>query len=322
MRSAKESQDRSEPRDRSRFAEWLEGIIHIDPVSVVSDMWDAFDMWRATRRWSPIRMMIPGMICCSRVSSPLATACCRPTSANETDTFERPKPSPLAGWLDRRTTKSGQSKVGRRRSCKHPTKEGSESAISKAESKAKAEEEAKNAAYADLLFRRVLQLEPNNKNARFFVAYNLGMRGNLDQARGMMQTLAPADEKVYPPAHAWMALDYLGQIFRGAKVDRKELEHHLKIAADYSATSPLVLSAYAQLLESEKKYSEAISMMQRAAARDQSFYLPLSVMQARHNQPIGAKESADRAISHFSASFNTKNEPDADRIAAATRICK
>jgi tetratricopeptide (TPR) repeat protein len=198
-----------------------------------------------------------------------------------------------------------------------PNDDEEETEQSKAEKLAIAEEEAKNVAYADLLFRRVLQLEPNNKNARFFVAYNLGLRGNTDQARGMMQGLAPADVKGYPRAHAWVAMEMLGQMFRGVKIDRQELGHHLAIAADFSGTSALVLSAYAQMLESEGKPSEAINMMQRAAVRDNAFYLPLSAMQARHKQPIQSKESADRAISHYSESFGKKDEPDQSRISAA-----
>jgi tetratricopeptide (TPR) repeat protein len=62
---------------------------------------------------------------------------------------------------------------------------------------------------------------------------------------------------------------------------------------------------------------EGISMMQRAAQRDNAFYLPLSAMQARHKQPIQSKESAESAIRHYKRSFGNKDEPDLDRINAA-----
>ncbi len=322
MSSTNDQSDKTSERSSGNiFSRWIESLIHIDPVGVVSDMWDAFDMWRATRRWSPIRTMIPGMIL---LFSSFVTICfgMLSSNSNKLDRYIK-KAEAIAPIQDGLTEEERKAAIRKATTGASDLNQNSlesgeeESRQSAAEKKAIAEEEAKNSAYADLLFRRVLQLEPNNKNARFFVAYNLGLRGNVDQARGMMQSLAPSDVNAYPRAHAWIAMDMLGQIFRGVKVDRKELAHHLAVAADYSGTSALVLSAYAQMLESEGKFSEAINMMQRAAARDRGFYLPLASMQARHKQPIQSKESADRAISHYSESFGRKDEPDQDRIAVA-----
>jgi len=308
---------------RSTFSNWIESIVHVDPVQIVSDVWDAFDMWRATRRWSAIQMMIPGMIL---FFSCFVTICFGMLSGNSKKLEKYIKKAdtiaPIQDGLTEAERKAALKKATAMSDDLAQTGSAAEeideeSPQAKAAKKTADEEEAKNIAYADLLFRRVLQLEPNNKNAKFFVAYNLGLRGNTDQARGMMQGLAPADSKGYPRAHGWLAMDLLGQLFRRVNIDRSEMSHHLAIAADYPGTSPLVLSAYAQILESEGKYVEGINMMLRAAQRDNAFYLPLSTMQARHKQPIASKESADSAIKHYRQSFGTKDEPDQARISAA-----
>ncbi len=315
------SKNTPDEEKRSAFFNWIESLVHVDPVQIVSDVWDAFDMWRATRRWSPIQMMIPGMIL---FFSCFVTICFGMLSSNSNKLEKYVKKAdsiaPIQDGLTEAERKAATKKAmeaSNDLTQSNADVDEEESPQAKAAKKAAEEEEAKNVAYADLLFRRVLQLEPNNKNAKFFVAYNLGLRGNTDQARGMMQGLAPSDSKGYPRAHGWLAMDMLAQLFRNIKIDRKELSHHLAIAADFPGTSPLVLSAYAQILESEGRFMEGINMMQRAAQRDNTFYLPLSTMQARHKQPIASKESADSAIKHYKQSFGTKDEPDQARISAA-----
>lgn len=327
MSSLKERPDlASEKSDASTRRTWLEGFLHIDPVHIVSDMWDAFDTWRGTRRWRPILMMIPGILfllsCFVTITVGLMTSnpkklvkyvrkaeAISPTKADGTSNVDRKAAKKLAsdsgpfGKLDDAAL----------------DEEREERDTSDSDAKAQAKLEAKNSEYADLLFRRVLQLEPTNKNARYFVAFQQGLRGNTEQARATMQTLAPAEATSYLPAHAWMAFDLLQQVMKGAKLDpiRNELTHHLLVASEWQGTNAFVLSAYAGMLESEGKFTTAINMMQRAAARDNAYFLPLSAMMARHNQPVQAKEAADRAIAYYSESFGKKNETDRDRIAVA-----
>jgi tetratricopeptide (TPR) repeat protein len=314
------SKNAQEGGKASAFTSWIDRLVHVDPVQMVSDIWDALDMWRATRRWSPIQMMIPGLVL---FFSCFVTICFGMLTSNikKLDRYIKKADTvaPIQDGLTDAERKAATKKATSNAEdiTKAESAEVEDSPQAKAKKKADEEEEAKNIAYADLLFRRVLQLEPNNKMAKFFVAYNLGLRGNIDQARGMMQGLAPSDSKGYPRAHGWVAMDMYNQMVRGLKPDLKEMSHHLAIAADFAGTSALLLSVYAQLLDHDGKFMEGISMMQRAAQRDNAFYLPLSAMQAKHNQPIQAKESAESAIKHYKRSFGTKDEPDIDRVKVA-----
>jgi len=313
--------DAPERKGPSMARGWLENITHFDPVQFVADIWDAFDLWRSTRRWRPILIMIPGILF---FLTAFGTITFGMMTRNQTKLAKYAKKADIVSPIksdglnpnDRKTAKKLTS-VTNKLDQNGLTGEDDKGEASDEEKKELAEQEAKNAEFADLLFRRVLQLEPTNKNARYFVAYQQGIRGNTEQARATMQTLAPADTTSFLPAHAWMAMDLLQQLYVGTKVDMNELTHHLSVASEWQGTNAFVLSAYAQKLESEGKVNTAINMLQKAAQRDSGYNLPLSAMMAKHSQPVQAKEAADRAINYYSESFGKKDEKDRDRIAVA-----
>ncbi|MDZ4848291.1 MAG: hypothetical protein SGI77_03280 [Pirellulaceae bacterium] len=313
------SEKTMEKRSRKRGS-WFETLLHIDPVNIVSDMWDAFDMWRVTRRWRPILFMIPGIlllfVCLGTLTYGMYVS--KPKDLKEKYSKKASAVDPLKeDSLSSDDLKAAKKIADGAGSLSTDELESEVDAVSEAEKKVEEALDAKNLDYADLLFRRLLQIDPNEKRARYFVAYQLGLRGQIDQARSMMQSLAPSDSASYPRAHAWVAMDLLQQFYKGQKVDPRELSHHLLIAAESPYTDPVVLSAYASMLEKEGNNSQAINMMQRAASRNNAYFLPLAAMMARHNQPVQAKEAADRAISFHSESFGKKDETDYSRIAVA-----
>ena len=303
-----------EDKKPSKIAGALQAI-RLDPVALVSDTWDTVDMWRDTRKWLPIFKAIPAVVI---VFSVLGAA----TWGNFTSS------STIVGLYIEKAEEIAPIKEDGREKISTDTKlnqgatlrDGTtEAVIEKPEAERAAEETKKleAAQFADLLFRRVLQVESKNKRARYYVANQMSMRGNRDQARSMMESMAPSDIKGYEPAHTWLAGDLLQKLTSGTAADRQALNHHLAIASDWAGTNPALLAIYSQLLESEKRSREAIGMMQRAANRDPSNYLALASLFARYKQPIQAKEAVERAVQHFSASFGKKDEPDSDRIAVA-----
>ena len=304
-----------EDKKPSKIAGALQAI-RLDPVALVSDTWDTVDMWRDTRKWLPIFKAIPAIVIVSSVMGAVAWG--NLTSSSTIVGLYVEKAEDVAPIKE-----DGREKISTETTLNQGTtiRDGTtEEVIEKKPEADRVAEETKKleaAQFADLLFRRVLQVESKNKRARYYVANQMSMRGNRDQARSMMESMAPVDINGYEPAHTWLAGDLLQKLTSGMATDREALNHHLAIASDWAGTNPALLAIYSQLLESEKRPREAIGMMQRAANRDPSNYLALASLFARYRQPIQAKEAVERAVQHYSASFGKKDEQDSDRIAVA-----
>ncbi|MCY2976320.1 MAG: hypothetical protein NTW52_16820 [Planctomycetota bacterium] len=303
-----------EDKKPSKIAEALQAV-RLDPVALVSDVWDTLDMWRDTRHWIPVLKAIPAILITTAVITAVTWGNFTSSSTIVATYIEKAEEvAPIKE--DGREKIKTDNKLNQGTSLRDGT---TEVAVEKPAAELAAEESKKleAAQFADLLFRRVLQVESKNKRARYYVANQMSMRGNRDQARSMMESMAPPDAKGYEPAHTWLAGDFLQKLSSGVALDRETLNHHLAIASDWAGTNPGLLAIYSQLLESEKRSREAIGMMQRAANRDPSHYLALASLFARYRQPIQAKEAVERAVQHYSASFGKKDEPDSDRIAVA-----
>jgi tetratricopeptide (TPR) repeat protein len=322
MSTVKSKPDNSKEDREVRKSNWFSDLANIDPVSFVSDVWDAFDMWRATRNWRPILFMIPGLVFLVALFS--ASAYCWTVGPNlivKNYYLKAQELNPMKGLLTIRKDSSAQksTKADGAPGSDLPEDEETGPKLSDEEQKAKLEQELKDAQFADLLYRRVLQVRDDDKNARFHVANANGERGSVDQARSQMQQLAPSDSTGYVPAHAWLALDLYRRRIMGEKIDMNDFTHHMVAAQEFQGGSVWadVLAYYAGLLESEKKSSEATNMLQRAANIDSKYLLTLSGFYAMHKQPIQAREAADQAVAKFSERLGKRDELDSDRILVA-----
>ena len=59
-------------------------------------------------------------------------------------------------------------------------------------------------ASAEMLFRRIQQLQKNDSRSMFFVALCYLQRGATSQGLNLLNRLAPTDRVGYPPAHAYL----------------------------------------------------------------------------------------------------------------------
>lgn len=126
---------------------------------------------------------------------------------------------------------------------------------------------------AMLYFRRILQLEKENKRARYYVAIRQASLGSLIQARKMMETLAPSNAKGYEDAHVWLAIDLLRQKINNIAIDEKKLTHHLSVLSGWDRTPPRLLFAYAQRIAMAKEEGwekESTELITRATNRDKT----------------------------------------------------
>jgi lipopolysaccharide biosynthesis regulator YciM len=172
--------------------------------------------------------------------------------------------------------------------------------------------------YAFKLYQRVLDKDPDNKRAKYYVASQLAQRGDLTNARMMMDSLAPKDNEGYPAAHAWKAYDALRNVSLTQRpVNQKQLEHDLEIAAKWGGTHPQLLVQRGRMLEAEGKVNQALHMYSVAADRDPNFRLLLADAYRRHGQPSRTQQAVESSINYFSRNLNTPAEETQDRMKVA-----
>ncbi len=91
-------------------------------------------------------------------------------------------------------------------------------------------------ASAELLFRRVQQLQQNDVRSVFFVALCYLKRGAANQAMAMLNRIAPADRVGYRAAHAFLAEQMMMRPLNQAEIPL--LRHHAVAALDSDQASP------------------------------------------------------------------------------------
>ena len=85
----------------------------------------------------------------------------------------------------------------------------------------------------DVYFKRILQIESNNKLAQYYVATKLAAAGRPSDARRIISELAPRNQDGLDRAHEWMARDMMEQTVRSGKpIDGAALRHHLHSRCD------------------------------------------------------------------------------------------
>lgn len=267
-----------------------------DLSSIVRDLWDAFDAWRATRQWKRMLWFLPSFLLLITFVGIVYMG----KSMSRDELLKR--------YLELAEAESP------------PKNPGDELDSPETLSQQEQEEQAKSSEYTELLFRRILQLESNNKQARYYVASRMAQGSNPVQGRAMMLELAPPDASKpgYLPAHAWMAVDLFKRTLRKEPVDLVAIGHHLKMASQWDRVTPSLLVLYSRYLEEkERNYSTAISVMQKAANAEPKLQLALAELCVRGKNMTLAKEVANDLIRRLNEKLEKKQGTEEDRIAIA-----
>ncbi len=301
----------NEPDSSSQFKKSSSiGRASIDPKRLAQNFLFHFDEWRFSRAWSTVIVGIAPLILMLFVFVVVVwgkTVAANGIVKDYIEAAEQAAPVKEDGTGADEELKLAESQA---------SNEGSDE--EKQAEALKAKERKELAEYAFLLYRRVLDKETNNKRALYYVAAQIGERGNLTDARTMMNTLAPDESEGYPAAHAWKAYDLLRKAqLEQQQVDKKLLEHHLGIASKWGGTSPQLLIQRARMLEAEGKTNQALATYSIAADRDPNVRLVLAEAFRRHNQPSRMQQAIDSALSHFSKNLNTEEEKTEDRLNVA-----
>jgi tetratricopeptide (TPR) repeat protein len=152
----------------------------------------------------------------------------------------------------------------------------------------------------EIAYRRLLTTEPFNHKARFYVGKVMERRGQLSQARSLMQDLAPLNGLGFAEAHSWLARDIIQRSQRTkAPIPEQELLHHLNANAESANADPELLVVFSSILERQGNIDRAIVELEKAVRFSDKYHLNLSLLYQRALKSDLQKTSAKRAQTFF-----------------------
>ncbi len=173
--------------------------------------------------------------------------------------------------------------------------------------------------FAEVLFRRVQLLEPNNRS-QFVIGVTLAQRGAAGQAQRMLNKIAPDDRAGYAPAHAWLAQSMLSQPITSELLPL--FKHHVKQALTWDRVPEFVLLAANQMYWQLGERDEALRALERVAEIDPVRWLTLA-MQAKMVENTRVYEHSIARAEAESRQKLAKNEFDvATRLHLATVLAE
>ena len=246
--------------------------MRFSPVDFAGEVLDLFSNWWHTRRWKAIFAILPVFLLVLTLGSFVAVG---KLSGNDAK----------IAWYANLANKEIESANARKTDSKA------------AETPAKTEESTKRLPeLVDMLFRRVLQLNQNNKLARFYVATQMTRYGSRGSARQIMESLAPLNNTGYPKAHTWLASDLIERGQKGEAINIDVLKFHLKRGTAGNDVPPVLLLIYSQLLQQENKTAESQEFLRRAAQFDPKLLLNSIAVYSQNGLPAQARATADLLV--------------------------
>ncbi len=293
--SENEMEDPQAPGAFSRWASWTSFSF----VDLAGELLDLSSLWFATRRWKATLLMLPIVLMLLAVGSVVAVG---KLSTN------RSKVKWYVDLADERITLATR---------KLPNTELPSKDSSTTPKAAKQIADPKDIAeFVDMLFRRVLQLENNNRRALFHVALQMSRYGKVSAARHIMDGLAPTKFGGYDSAHAWVAGDMIQRAQSGESIDSETLKHHLKYGTMRPDVNPVLLVVYAQLLQRDDQITEAEQVLRKAAKFEPRLLLSSIAIYVRNGMVGQAKSAADMLVDSVKDKW-TGEEADENLLLAA-----
>lgn len=266
----KTSSDEHEP---SPFSTWFRSV-WISPVDLAGETLDLVAFWKKSRRWQAVLAILPVVLVVFVLGAFVATG---KLASNESKVM----------WYANRANEELKLVDSQKSDAEDP--EDPEQPKVDTSSKRLPE-------LIDMLFRRVLQLNQNNKIAKFYVANQMTRFGSRGSARQIMESLAPMTSNGYPKAHAWLAMDLVERGQKGESINIETLKYHLKRGTVTDEVSPSLLVVYSQLLQQENKTAESQEFLKRAAQFEPKLLLNSIVTYNQSGLPAQATATADLLV--------------------------
>jgi predicted Zn-dependent protease len=283
------------------------------PGHFFGDLWEFWSAWSYSRRWSRIWLIAIPMVC-------FLVAVALPA---------------LLGSLQARTRKlvwyarTAEKLMAADQEKKGEQGEGEERAEPRGDRTAGPRTLAQIAMEQDLpeasrqamiCFERILQMEGNNKRARYFVASQYGRQGDVQRAREVMQSLAPEEGRGYPMAHLWLGLDAAERMQGGEEGLEVAAMHHLAIAAEEDRAPSEVLWIYSLLLAKRGDRAATIDWLQRLVRTDPIFLIEAAQLAKSIGSESLSSDFATRAYTFHQKRIEERGETEGDWIAMAQAL--
>lgn len=174
-------------------------------------------------------------------------------------------------------------------------------------------------ASAELLFRRVQQLQQNDSRSIFFVALCYLQRGATTQGLVMLNRIAPPDRVGYLPAHAFLTEQLLSRPLNSSDV--LIVRHHAAASIGWDRCSPQLLALISDLFSKLNDPEKAVKAMSEAARRDTKFNLLLAQL-AKKDETYAkyaklGEESLEKAAQYFTEKLAKEPHDIAARLMLA-----
>ena len=251
---------------------WFQSI-WFSPVDLAGEFLDLCSHWRQSRRWRSIWAMVPVLLFFLTLGSFVAVG-------KFSDSVIK------ANWYADRANKEIEL-----------ADENRAKAEAENSDTQKSDEGTKRLpVLVDMMFRRVLQLNQNNKYAKFYVASQMVRYGSRGSARQIMEQLATTKSTGFAKAHTWLAMDLIERGQKGESIDIDTLKYHLKRGTVGNDIPPALLLVYSQLLQQENKTAESQEFLKRAAEYDPKLLLSAVAVYMQNGLPVQARSTADLLI--------------------------
>lgn len=158
---------------------------------------------------------------------------------------------------------------------------------------------AKDTAAAEVYYRRMTMWNPSSSSAIYGLAIAAAEKKDYDQARSLMQKIAPEDAAGFPPAHLWLAKDRLrdeGQLSPDAE---RSVEHHLTESLQAGDDDPEVHALLGSLYAKRGDAERAIPHLLQVSSQRPDLQLMLAVLYEQQKNTTAARASASRAREFF-----------------------
>ncbi|MEQ1827825.1 MAG: tetratricopeptide repeat protein, partial [Pirellula sp.] len=288
------------------------GIMSFSFVDLAGEFLDLYTAWKSTRRWQAIWVLLPIVFVSIVLGTLMIIGKLYDSNLKVVWYVERAEKEVRLATGEPLLEENGKGKNGESQEKKSAEKEPSKP-LTDDELKVKTE-------FIDALFRRVLQLEKNNKRALYYIAYQMSRYGKTSSARPIMESLAPDKISGFAMAHAWLAGDMIQRATKGEQINKDTLKHHLKHGIAQERPSPGLQVAYTQLLQQDDQYSEAESVIKEAAKYEPKLLLN-SIQAYKQRGMIGqAKAHADILVELVKKDFDGEKSDEAIVLAAQAYV--
>lgn len=303
-----EVEDQQPDRQAPTIGSRLLGLLSFSFVDLAGEVLDLSLIWRNTRRWKSILLIVPIVILVVTIGTLTAIG----KLSDRGDKIM---------WYVDRAEKEIKIASGEKEEDDKGDKSSSKQEPSEKPVEPLTDEQLKvKTDFIDLLYRRVLQIEKDNKFALYYTASQMERFGKTSSARPIMESLAPEKLDGFDLAHAWLARDMIQRVRNGEPINREALKHHLKHGTTRKGILPALLIVYAQLLQQDEQWSEAEPIVNRAAEFEPGLLLNSISSYMQRELRVQAAATTERLVELLKPRFDGEKGEEAMLAAANAYI--